>query len=383
MARSTIFHGIKTNLLSTTSLTITSVSTAVIGLVATADDADATVFPLDTPVAITDVRAAITSAGATGTLALSLAAIADQCQPVVVVVRVATDATDTAGQDALVTGTTYGGYTGMQALLVAELHTGSKPRIIAAPGLESPTVIGALATVAKGLRGVAYCYLPAAARDDAITAAASYGQRELMLFWPNATGTYVAALAVGLRAQIDASTGWHKTVSNVLLAGVTGLDHTITWALDGGSSDATLLNNARITTLINRNGWRFWGNRTTSDDDAYSFESATRTSQVLQDSIDEACFVYADKPLTLQLVKTILSNENAYLKKLAKAGQIIGGKAWYDPSLNDASALNNGQLAISYDFTAVAPLEGQTQNQTITDTYYVDFNALATTTTAS
>jgi phage tail sheath protein FI len=372
MARSQIFHGVKTNLLSTTSLTITSISTAIIGIVATADDADAAVFPLDTPVAITDVRAAISSAGATGTLAIALAAIADQCLPTVVVVRVDADA---AQQDALVCGTVHGGYTGVHALQIAELRTGVKPRIIAAPGLESQAVITALAVTAKALRGVAYATVPATSRDAAIAFADGFGQRELMLLWPNATGTYSAALAVGLRAQIDQATGWHKTISNVVLAGVSGLDHDITWVLDGGSSDATLLNNARITTLISRNGWRFWGNRTVSSDDTYSFESAVRTSQVLQDSIDEACFAFTDQPLTQPLIETILSEIRKYLDKL-KPKQLIGFTVWYDASANDPSDLNNGQLAISYNFTAVAPLEGQTYNQTITDKYYVDFNKL-------
>ena len=44
------------------------VSTAVIGLVATATDADAEAFPLDTPVLFTRIDAAIAKAGTSGTL---------------------------------------------------------------------------------------------------------------------------------------------------------------------------------------------------------------------------------------------------------------------------------------------------------------------------
>ena len=54
------------------------VSTAVIGLVATASDADADAFPLDTPVLFTRIDAAIAKAGTSGTLRKSLEAIADQ-----------------------------------------------------------------------------------------------------------------------------------------------------------------------------------------------------------------------------------------------------------------------------------------------------------------
>jgi phage tail sheath protein FI len=57
-------HGIKTNLLTSAAVAIGSVSTAVIGLVATADDADAATFPLDTPVLV-PVRSAMAKAGST------------------------------------------------------------------------------------------------------------------------------------------------------------------------------------------------------------------------------------------------------------------------------------------------------------------------------
>ena len=68
---------------------IRTISTAIIGLIATAPDADAVTFPLDTPVLVTDIYAAIGKSGTQGTLAKSLNAISKQTRPVVVVVRVA------------------------------------------------------------------------------------------------------------------------------------------------------------------------------------------------------------------------------------------------------------------------------------------------------
>ncbi len=67
---------------------ITTVSTAIVGMVCTGDDADAKMFPLNKPVLITDVLTASGKAGESGTLARSLDAIADQAKPVTVVVRV-------------------------------------------------------------------------------------------------------------------------------------------------------------------------------------------------------------------------------------------------------------------------------------------------------
>ena len=63
-------------------------------------------------------------------------------------------------------------------------------------------------------------------------------------------------------------------------------------------SDANNLNNKEITTIICRNGFRFWGNRT-PETKAYLFEVYTRTAQVLADSIAEAQFETIDAPLTL------------------------------------------------------------------------------------
>ena len=102
-------HGVRVLEISEGTRPIRTVSTAVIGLVCTAEDADATVFPLDTPVLITNIQAAIGKAGTEGTLAASLQAIADQTKPVTVVVRVATGADDAATTSNLIGTTTAAG----------------------------------------------------------------------------------------------------------------------------------------------------------------------------------------------------------------------------------------------------------------------------------
>lgn len=106
---------------------ISTVATAVVGMVCTASDADATLFPLNEPVLITNVQSAIAKAGKKGTLAASLQAIADQSKPVTVVVRVE-DGTGDDEEAALaqtvsniIGGTDENGkYTGIKALLTAQ-----------------------------------------------------------------------------------------------------------------------------------------------------------------------------------------------------------------------------------------------------------------------
>ncbi|PZU62591.1 phage tail sheath C-terminal domain-containing protein [Sphingobium sp.] len=130
--------------------TLTAASTAIIGMVAIAADADPAIFPLDRPALITDVETAIGAAGTDGTLALSLRAIADHARPIIVVVRVAEgdDAAETASN---VIGTTdaNGQKTGMQALLAAQAQLGVKPKILVTPGLETQAVTTALGVVAQ------------------------------------------------------------------------------------------------------------------------------------------------------------------------------------------------------------------------------------------
>ena len=181
------------------------------------------------------------------------------------------------------------------------------------------------------------------------------------------------AYALGLRAKIDFETGWHKTISNVAVNGVTGISKSIFWDLQSSATDAGLLNEAGITTLINAQGFKFWGSRTCSDEPLFSFESAVRTAQVLADSIAEAHMWANDKPLHPSIVKDILEGVNAKMRELKTLGYILDGSAWYDESINSADRLKEGKLVIDYDYTPIPPLEDLAFRQRITDRYYSEF----------
>lgn len=378
-------HGVRVLEINEGSRPIRTVATAVIGLVATASDADATAFPLDTPVLITDVLTAVGKAGTLGTLAAALDAIADQASPVVVVVRVA-EGIDEAATTTNVIGTvTAGGQkTGMQALLAAEAQIGVRPRILGAPGLDAEAVTTALVTIAQKLRAFAYasCW-ECETVSDAILYRAGFAARELMLIWPDFVSwdtvtssnqtAHAVARAMGLRAKIDQQVGWHKTLSNVAVNGVTGLSKDVFWDLQSPDTDAGLLNAADVTTLVRQNGFRFWGSRTCSDDPLFAFENYTRTAQVLADTIAEAHMWAVDKPMHPSLVRDILEGINAKFRELKALGYIVDGQAWYDEALNDKDTLKAGKLRISYDYCPVPPLEDLTFRQHITDSYLVDF----------
>lgn len=381
-------HGITVTEIVEGARTLTAVSTSIIGLVATASDASAAVFPLDRPALVTDVETAIGSAGVEGTLAKALRAIADLTRPIIVVVRVEEGA-DAAATASNVIGTTTpeGQKTGMQALLAAQAQLGVKPKILGTPGLETQAVTTALAVVAQKLRGFAY----ARAIGENVAAATAYrahfSARELMLLMPDflawdvdtnaAVPRYAAASAMGLRALIDTQTGPHKTLSNVAVSGVVGLTKDIQWDIEDASSEAGVLNASEVTALVRTDtGYRFWGNRTTADAESpFVFESTTRVAQLLADTIVSGMLWAMDKPLTPALAKDIIETINGLFRQLKAGGVILGARAWYNEANNDVSALKAGKLRIEYDYTVPPPLEDLGFNQRITDSYFADFSA--------
>lgn len=378
-------HGVRVTEINEGTRTISTVSTAIVGMVCTADDADAATFPLNTPVLLTDVLTASGKAGESGTLARSLDAIGDQAKPVTVVVRVAQGETEAETTANIIGGVTDDGKrTGMKALLTAQAKCGVKPRILGVPGHDTQAVATELLSVAQSLRGFAYLSAYGCKTvEEAIAYRASFSQREGMLIWPdfinfdtvlNADATaYATARALGLRARIDQQTGWHKTLSNVGVNGVTGISADVFWDLQDPATDAGLLNRNDVTTLIRQDGFRFWGSRCLSDDPLFAFENYTRTAQVLMDTMAEAQMWAVDGALNPSLARDIIESIRAKLRSLVSQGYLIGADCWLDESVNDKDTLKAGKLTIDYDYTPVPPLENLMLRQRITDQYLVNF----------
>ncbi|WP_438852489.1 phage tail sheath subtilisin-like domain-containing protein [Brevundimonas nasdae] len=370
-----IEHGVFVTEITEGARDLQTIATAVIGLVGTAPAAVAGAFPLNTPVLVTNITQALADIGATGTLPTALAAIFDQASPVVVVINVAEGTGEGAAEATLanIIGTA-AAKSGIYGLLAAETTVGVRPRILGVPGFGSQTVTAALVTVAQKLRAFAYAGCDTADTvAEAITYRDQFSARELMLIWPDVSSGDAVARAMGLRARIDEEQGWHKSLSNVAMNGVTGLSQPIFFDLQDASSDAGVLNAGSITTIVNRDGYRFWGNRTCSDEPLFAFETAVRTAQVLRDTIAEGLLWAADKPLHPSLARDILETINNEFRQLKAQGRIIDARAWLDPSLNTQASLAAGQLNIDYDYTPVPPLERIGLQQRITDRYLADF----------
>lgn len=397
-------HGVRVIEINEGTRTIKTPSTAVIGIVCTANDADAEAYPLNTPVLLTNPLAGIAKAGTQGTLAKTLKAISNQVNTLTVVVRVeqaiAEEGDDSDGEkqkaadgkttaNIIGTVTESGQYTGLKALLVAQAKLGVKPRILGVPYLDNKEVATELAGIAKKLNAFAYvsahnCYT----KEQAVTYQKNFGQREVMVIHGDfaafditskRTETESAvANALGLRAYLDKSVGWHKTISNVVIEGVSGVTRDITFDIQDTSTDANYLNEHKITVPINFNGYRLWGSRTCSDDPLFQFENYTRTAQILRDTIADAHAWAIDKPMTPALIKDIIEGVNAKFRELKALGYIVDAKAWYDTEINDKDTLKAGKLYIDYDYTPVPPLENLNFRQRITDRYLAEYAAKIT-----
>lgn len=381
-------HGVRVVEIDEGTRPIRTVETGIIGVVGTAPDADASLFPLNEPVLIIGSRtkaAKLDTAGnGQGTLPGVMDAIFDQIAPLIVVVRVDEAAAENE-QISNIIGTVdaTGHYTGLQALLAARTKLGVKPRILGAPGFSHHQPIAdELGSIAEKLRAFAYADTPATIAEEAVAHRNFFGNKRLMLMWPGwkvwdvPSAGYLhqpaSARALGMRAKLDNDIGWHKVISNIPVNGVSGLTADVDWDLQNPATKAGYLNASEITTMVVQDGFRFWGSRTCSGDPKFAFESAVRTGDVLADTIAEAHMWAVDRPMSQVLISDIIEGVNAKFRELKAHGYIVNAECYLDPELNTKESLEAGKLWLDYDYTPIPPLEQLGFYAHITNKYLVE-----------
>lgn len=396
----TFLHGVEVVQIDDGPRPIRTVRSAVIGLIGTAPDADATAFPLNTPVLVTGSRleaAKLDTVGdGEGTLPEAMDAIFDQAGAVVVVVRVdegvdvdATRANVLGGVDA---GT--GAYTGVHCFLAAESVLGFAPRILCAPGftgyrpedlpanpgtyLANP-VVSELLGIADRLRAVIIADGPDTNDADAIAWAGDFGSKRVYVTDPgvkviDADGDIAtqpaSARVAGIIAKSDAERGFWWSPSNREVYGIIGTVRSVDFALGDATSRANLLNEQNVTTIIRQNGYRLWGNRTLSSDPKWAFLSVVRTADMINESLLRAHLWAVDRNITKTYMEDVAEGVNAYLAHLKAQGAILGGRCWADPDLNTPTALAAGKVYFDFDFTPPAPAEHVTFRSRLVNDYF-------------
>ncbi len=341
-------------------------------------------FPLNTPVLVTGPRMA-TRLRAGGTLRAAYDAAYAQGVSTMIVVRVAVG-NDAAATRANVAGTA-AAQTGAYALLTAENATGQKPRILAAPGFTSndtpaqaQPVVTALLAVAQRLRAVVIADGPNSTEANAITDRANYGSDRLYIVDPavraldSVTDDIVTLPASGFVAGVlsatDATKGFWWSPSNRVIAGIVGTARPIDFAISDPETQANRLNEAEIATIIRKDGFRLWGNRTTATDPLWAFLPVRRTADMVYESVEAALLWAMDRPFSEQLLRDIRDSVQLYLNSLRARGAILGGRVWVDPELNNAADLAAGKLTLDFDIEPPAPLEHLTFRAQRNGSYY-------------
>ncbi len=379
-------HGIETVEIDDGIRPIETVKSSVIGFVGTAPDALAADFPLNTPVLVTGPRMAATL-GATGTLLDAYNAAYAQGVNTVIVVRVTAGATpaETLSAAAGVAANA----TGVWALLNAANVLGLTPRILAAPGFTSSAaadpanpVTQALISVANRLRAVAIADGPNTTEADAITDRGKYGSNRLYIVdpavrvWDATTSAYVTRPASGFVAgalsAVDAAKGFWWSPSNQVLQGVAATARPIGWAISDPDTEANRLNEEEIATILRKDGFRLWGNRSAGEatDTQWAFLPVRRTADMIYESIEGALLWAMDRPFSAQLLLDIKDSVQSYLDELTNRRAILGGAVWIDPELNTEATLKAGKLYLNFDIEPPAPLEHLTLQAHRNGDYY-------------
>ncbi|UAA38222.1 phage tail sheath subtilisin-like domain-containing protein [Paraneptunicella aestuarii] len=375
-------HGVEVVELNGGSRPIRTVKSSVIGIVGTAPTADAAKFPVNTPVLVAGSRTEAAALGTTGSLPSAIDGIFDQAGAMVVVVRIADDAlpaNETANVIGGVDGTS-GQYQGVHAFLAAESMLGVAPKILIAPGFtDQQAVVTEMLTIADRLRAVIIADGPSTNDADAVTYRANFANSRVYLVDPAArvfdttTSTEVvqpmSSRVAGLVARTDNEKGFWWSPSNQEIYGIVGTERAVDFTLGDSNARANHLNENDIATVIQKTGFRLWGNRTCSSDPKWAFLSVRRTADMINESLLRAHLWAVDRNITKTYIEDVIEGVNAYLRSLQAQGAILGGKCWADPDLNTPANIAQGKVFFDFDFTPPYPAEHVTFRSSLVNDY--------------
>ncbi|MEM1284958.1 MAG: phage tail sheath C-terminal domain-containing protein [Pseudomonadota bacterium] len=369
---------------------IQTVKSSVIGLIGTAPAADAAKYPLNEPVLILGDRRQYADLGATGTLPDAMDGIFDQIGAAVVMLRVE-EGVDVDATMANIIGSNADD-TGVHAFTKAESHVGYAPRIWCAPGFTSQRpsnganpVVSEMRGIADRRRAVIVADGPNTTKEAAQTYADDFGSDRIYVIDPACRVRRgvadviepMSARGAGMIAKRDLTKGFWWSPSNEEINGILGPARDIDYALSDPISEGNFLNEHQVATIIRRNGFRLFGNKSLASDPNWQFLSVRRTADMVYESVEEAHFWALDRPYSTQLLVDIAESVNAYLRILKSRGAILGGRAWLDPELNPPAQLKAGQVMVSYDLEPPAPAERITFVAYRNDDYYTEMTEAA------
>ena len=348
-------------------------SSSVIGVIGTAPEATED-FPLNTPVLIAGSYTEAAKLGTAGTLPTALEGILAQTGAMVVVVRIAEGVASGEGNDAITAAeatinnvigsvSADGTYSGVYSFLASKSILGVTPRILCAPGFSVKEVVTELNIIANRLRAIVVADCPAnETNENLISFVSDCASERIYAVYPQVLNTKNEAVpaspyVAGVIARTDNDNGFWVSPSNKAINGIIGLSKPIDFALGDASCRANYLNEQNITTIINQNGYKLWGNRSTAGTGSYQFLCVRRTADVISDSILQSHLWAVDRNVVKNYLTDVTESVNAFLAALKSQGAILAGKCVANRELNTAANITEGKVYFDFEFTPAYPAE--------------------------
>lgn len=319
-------------------------------------------FPLLKPSLISGSRTQSKKLGYLGTLYADMNDILNQTGALVVVVRVPEIPLAEDLQRAAI-------MQGIEALQLGQSTLNYNPRILIAPEWSTDDgVAKSLESMAEKCRAVAYIDSPSMATpEDVIRREQKYGPRVEILrprimVESDVTGKThsrpYSAAAAGHRVRIDTAKGIQWSKSNQVVYGFTGLEQVDSYLINDPTCTANQLNQANVSTIIQLNGYKHWGNRLCTSDPQWRFEAVRRTMDAIEDSIQLMVTEdYVDAPNSESMRSSMLGSINSYLRQQSASGVIAGATAWLDDELNTDESLAAGIVYVNISVSTYSPME--------------------------
>ena len=329
--------------------------------------------------------------GLDGSLPAAMDDIFDQAGAMVVVVRVTEGADEAETLSNVIGGVDAetGQYQGVQAFLASESEVHVTPRILVAPEFSQNTaLVSEMLGVAERLRAVIIADGPNTQDAEAISYRGNFGSPRVFIVdpwvrvWDTQVDTEIvrpaSARIAGLIAKSDNERGFWWSPSNREINGITGTARSVDFTLGDVNARANHLNENEVATIIRKDGFRLWGNRSCSADPKWAFLSVRRTADMINESLLRAHMWAVDRNITKTYLEDVLEGVNAYLRHLRSINAIINGKAWADPDLNTVDQLSQGKVTIDFDFTPPYLAEHITFRSRLVNDYLVEVLPSAT-----
>ncbi len=352
---------------------------SVVGIIGTAPAADASVFPLDTPVFMySDDAAKLTALGATGTLrdAVNLinAQLGEfQVAAKVVIVRV-TQGADVDATIANIVGN--GTTTGLSAFLTAGPELGIIPRLLCAPGFtsqrdpgEANPVCAALPAICAKLLAHAVVDGPATTEQDAINWRETISSERLIPVDPavkmlvNGTSTVVplspAVIGIAVRRDHEKQGRPFHSWANQPVQGIVGPSRPINFSLTDGATEGQRLLAANVGVLLRgemgvesaiaQGGFVFVGTDNAGEDDLWRFYNVTRGRDYIHLMLLRTLRFYLGRfNITGQTVQAIINTMETALRNLKADGDILGFEIKFTRDQNTPEELRQGRFTVNF-----------------------------------